>query len=87
MNDLYFILQMENGMIPLQQDILPGALKLPRRYEQFTKDKVSSASKRKSAIVIEGEETEDERMKDMKQAIKWIKQELVSAINSIKYLP
>lgn len=74
---------MENGIIPLRHGSLPGALRLPKRYEKFSKDEMSpglsSASKRKSSIILEHEETEDERMRDMMQAIMWVKQELVSS--------
>ncbi|XP_060578008.1 uncharacterized protein LOC132735125 isoform X1 [Ruditapes philippinarum] len=77
----FTFLQMENGIIPLRHGSLPGALRLPKRYEKFSKDEMSpglsSASKRKSSIIIEHEEREDERMRDMMQAIMWVKQELI----------
>lgn len=69
---------MENGIIPLRHGSLPGVLKLPKRYEKLSKLKMSPASKRKSSIALAQEETEEERMRDLMQAVLWIKQELVS---------
>ncbi|XP_045157258.2 uncharacterized protein LOC123523673 [Mercenaria mercenaria] len=68
---------MENGIIPLRHGSLPGALRLPKRYEKFTKEKMSPASKRKSSTAFVHEETEDDQLRDMMQAIMWVKQELI----------
>lgn len=69
---------MENGIIPLRHGSLPGVLKLPKRYEKLSKLKMSPASKRKSSVALAQEETDEERMRDLMQAVLWIKQELVS---------
>lgn len=74
------VLPMENGIIPLRHGSLPGALRLPKRYEQFANIKMSPASKRKSSIAPALDENEGERMHDLMQAIMWVKQELVMTI-------
>ncbi|WAR23318.1 hypothetical protein MAR_036987 [Mya arenaria] len=67
---------MENGIIPLRHGSLPGALRLPRRYENCTR-KMSPVSKRNSSIAPASNENETERMHDLMQAIMWVKQELI----------
>ena len=71
---------MENGIIPLRHGSLPGILRLPKRYEQCVR-KMSPVSKRKSLVAPAQDDNEDERMRDLMQAIMWVKQELVIMSN------
>lgn len=64
-------------IVPLRHGSIPGVLRLPKRYEHFATDRMSSASKRRSSIMPTQDENEEERMHDMMQAIMWVKHELV----------
>lgn len=68
---------MENGIIPLRHGSLPGEVRLPKRFEKCIKENMSPASKRKSSIAHVQEENGEERLRDLMQAIMWVKQELI----------
>ncbi|KAK3612660.1 hypothetical protein CHS0354_042189 [Potamilus streckersoni] len=77
---------MEKGIIPLRYGSLPGAIRLPKRYEQLSnrKGNKSLSLKRVENVHVQpsaGDEGEKgcltERLDDLMQAIIWVKQELI----------
>ncbi|KAK6179434.1 hypothetical protein SNE40_011794 [Patella caerulea] len=71
---------MDNGIIPLRNGSLPGQVKLPKRYESAFQDNNNTAKiprHRKISFAQVNGNTMSDRISDLMQAMKWVKQELI----------